>query len=78
MKLREVTMITSSQLAKVRKIADKATKVVISGIDSIVGKDNLADEYHYFKVMKGVIDKRFEQILVKRHQRAYKTAYDKR
>ena len=78
MKLSEVTSISSSQLTKMRKIADKATKVVISGIDNIVGKDNLADEYHYFKTMKIMIDKRFEQILLKRQQRVYKTAHSKR
>ena len=78
MKLSEVKVITSSQLTKVRKIADKATKVVISGIDSIVGKDNLGDEYQYFRVVKTMIDKRFEQILIKRQQRVSKAAHSKR
>ena len=78
MKLSEVTSISSSQLTKMRKIADKATKVVISGIDSIVGKDNLGDEYQYFRVVKTMIDKRFEQILIKRQQRVSKAAHSKR
>ena len=78
MKLAEVEVIKPGQLMKARKLADKATKVVISGIDSIVGKDNLGDEYQYFKMVKTMIDKRFEQILLKRQQRVYKTAHSKR
>ena len=56
MKLAEVEVIKPGQLMKARKLADKATKVVISGIDSIVGKDNLGDEYQYFKMVKTMID----------------------
>ena len=78
MKLAEVEIINPGQLMKARKLADKATKVVISGIDSIVGKDNLGDEYHYFKMVKTMIDKRFEQILIKRQQRVSKAAHSKR
>ena len=78
MKLTEVEIIKPGQLMKARKLADKATKVVISGIDSIVGKDNLGDEYQYFKMVKTMIDKRFEQILIKRQQRVYKAAHSKR
>ena len=78
MKLAEVEIIKPGQLMKARKLADKATKVVISGIDSIVGKDNLGDEYHYFKMVKTMIDKRFEQILIKRQQRSFKAAHSKR
>ena len=78
MKLTEVEIIKPGQLMKARKLADKATKVVISGIDSIVGKDNLGDEYQYFKMVKSMIDKRFEQILIKRQQRVYKAAHSKR
>ena len=78
MKLTEVEVIKPGQLMKARKLADKATKVVISGIDSIVGKDNLGDEYQYFKMVKTMIDKRFEQILIKRQQRVSKAAHGKR
>ena len=78
MKLTEVEIIKPGQLMKARKLADKATKVVISGIDSIVGKDNLGDEYQYFRMIKTMIDKRFEQILIKRQQRVYKAAHSKR
>ena len=78
MKLAEVEVINPGQLMKARKLADKATKVVISGIDSIVGKDNLGDEYQYFRMIKTMIDKRFEQILIKRQQRVSKASHSKR
>ena len=78
MKQAEVEVINPGQLMKARKLADKATKVVISGLDSIIGKDNLGDEYQYFKMVKSMIDKRFEQILVKRQQRSFKAAHSKR
>ena len=65
------------ELGKARKIADSATKVVISGIDKIVGRKNPTDEYEYFKVVKNFIDKRFDQIIRKRSARIYKTAKEK-
>ena len=70
MKLAEVKIV---ELGKARKIADSATKVVISGIDKIVGRKNPTDEYEYFKVVKNFIDKRFDQIIRKRGARFYKT-----
>ena len=75
MKLAEVKII---ELGKARKIADSATKVVISGIDKIIGRKNPADEYEYFKVVKNFIDKRFDQIIRKRGARIYKTAKEKK
>ena len=75
MKLAEVKII---ELGKARKIADSATKVVISGIDKIIGRKNPADEYEYFKVVKNLIDKRFDQIIRKRGARIYKTATEKK
>ena len=75
MKLAEVKII---ELGKARKIADSATKVVISGIDKIIGRKNPADEYEYFKVVKNFIDKRFDQIIRKRGARIYKTATEKK
>ena len=74
MKLAEVKII---ELGKARKIADSATKVVISGIDKIIGRKNPADEYEYFKVVKNFIDKRFDQIIRKRGARIYKTSQEK-
>ena len=74
MKLAEVKII---ELGKARKIADSATKVVISGIDKIIGRKNPADEYEYFKVVKNFIDKRFDQIIRKRGDRLYKIAQEK-
>ena len=75
MKLAEVKIV---ELGKARKIADSATKVVISGIDKIIGRKNPADEYEYFKVVKNLIDKRFDQIIRKRGARIYKTATEKK
>ena len=74
MKLAEVKIV---ELGKARKIADSATKVVISGIDKIIGRKNPADEYEYFKVVQNLIDKRFDQIIRKRGARIYKTAKEK-
>ena len=70
MKLAEVKMV---DVGKSRKIADAATKVVISGIDKIVGTKSPAAEYQYYTVIKNFIDKRFEQIIRKRGARFYKT-----
>ena len=75
MKLAEVKIV---ELGKARKIADSATKVVISGIDKIIGRKNPADEYEYFKVVKNLIDKRFDQIIRKRGARIYKTSQGKK
>lgn len=75
MKLAEVKII---ELGKARKIADSAAKVVISGIDKIIGRKNPADEYEYFKVVKNFIDKRFDQIIRKRGARIYKTSQEKK
>ena len=75
MKLAEVKIV---ELGKARKIADSATKVVISGIDKIIGRKSPADEYEYFKVVKNLIDKRFDQIIRKRGARIYKTSQGKK
>ena len=75
MKLTEVKMI---DVGKARKIADAGTKVIISGIDKIVGTKNPADEYQYYTLIKSLIDKRFEQIIRKRFERGYKTVREKR
>ena len=75
MKLTEVKMI---DVGKARKIADAGTKVIISGIDKIVGTKNPADEYQYYTLIKRLIDKRFEQIIRKRFERGYKAAQEKR
>ena len=75
MKLTEVKMI---DVGKARKIADSGTKVIISGIDKIVGTKNPADEYQYYTLIKSLIDKRFEQIIRKRFERGYKTVREKR
>ena len=74
MKLAEVKIV---ELGKARKIADSAAKVVISGIDKIVGRKTPTDEYQYFKVVKNLIDKRFDQIIRKRGARIYKTSQEK-
>ena len=79
MKLSEtIPAMGGRELTKARKLADKATKVVISGIDSMVDKGNMEDEYQYFRMIKGMVDKRFTQILVKRHERASKASHSKR
>ena len=75
MKLTEVKMI---DVGKARKIADSSTKVIISGIDKIVGTKNPADEYQYYTLIKSLIEKRFEQIIRKRFERGYKTVREKR
>ena len=75
MKLSEVKII---DVGKARKIADSSTKVIISGIDKIVGTKNPADEYQYYTLIKTLIDKRFEQIIRKRFERGYKTVREKR
>jgi hypothetical protein len=75
MKLAEVKMMN---LGKARKIADSATKVIISGTDKIVGTKNPADEYQYYTLIKKLIDRRFEQIIRKRLERGYKTVIEKR
>ena len=75
MKLTEVKMI---DVGKARKIADSGTKVIISGIDKIVGTKNPADEYQYYTLIKSLIDKRFEQIIRKRFERGYKTVRGKK
>ena len=75
MKLAEVKIV---ELGKARKIADSAAKVVISGIDKIVGRKSPTDEYEYFKVVKNLIDKRFDQIIRKRGARIYKTSQEKK
>ena len=75
MKLTEVKMI---DVGKARKIADTGTKVIISGIDKIVGTKNPADEYQYYTLIKKLIDRRFEQIIRKRLERGYKTVREKR
>ena len=75
MKLAEVKMV---DVGKSRKIADAATKVVISGIDKIVGTKSPAAEYQYYTVIKNFIDKRFEQIIRKRMDRGNKAAQQKR
>ena len=65
-------------VGKARKIADAGTKVIISGIDKIVGTKSPAAEYQYYTVIKNFIDKRFEQIIRKRMDRGYKGAQEKR
>ena len=75
MKLSEVKII---DVGKARKIADSSTKVIISGIDKIVGTKNPADEYQYYTLIKSLIEKRFEQIIRKRFERGYKTVREKR
>ena len=75
MKLAEVKMMN---LGKARKIADSATKVIISGTDKIVGTKNPADEYQYYTLIKTLIDKRFEQIIRKRFERGYKAVRGKK
>ena len=75
MKLAEVKMV---DVGKSRKIADSATKVIISGIDKIVGTKSPAAEYQYYTVIKNFIDKRFEQIIRKRMDRGYKGVREKK
>ena len=69
MKLNEAIAPGGAELVKVKKIADQASKVIISGIDKITSKTNMADEFQYYSMVKTMLDKRFEQILVKRFDR---------
>ena len=65
MELKEAIAPGGKELAQVKKIADQASKVIISGIDKISSKTNMADEFQYYSMVKIMLDKRFEQILVK-------------
>ena len=69
MKLNEAIAPGGKELTQVKKIADQASKVIISGIDKITSKTNMADEFQYYSMGKIMLDKRFEQILVKRFDR---------
>ena len=69
MELKEAIAPGGVELVKVKKIADQASKVIISGIDKIASKTNMADEFEYYSMVKIMLDKRFEQILVKRFDR---------
>ena len=69
MELKEAIAPGGTELVKVKKIADQASKVIISGIDKIASKTNMADEFEYYNMVKIMLDKRFEQILVKRFDR---------
>ena len=69
MKLNEAIAPGGKELTQVKKIADQASKVIISGIDKISSKTNMADEFQYYSMVKIMLDKRFEQILVKRFDR---------
>jgi hypothetical protein len=69
MKLNEAIAPGGKELTQVKKIADQASKVIISGIDKITSKTNMADEFQYYSMVKIMLDKRFEQILVKRFDR---------
>ena len=69
MELKEAIAPGGKELAQVKKIADQASKVIISGIDKIASKTNMADEFEYYNMVKIMLDKGFEQILVKRFDR---------
>ena len=69
MKLNEAIAPAAAELVKVKKIADQASKVIISGIDKIASKTNMADEFQYYSMVKTMLDKRFDQILRKRFER---------
>ena len=69
MKLNEAIAPAGAELVKVKKIADQASKVIISGIDKIASKTNMADEFQYYSMVKNMLDRRFEQILRKRFER---------
>tara|TARA_Y100000782_G_C10131069_1_gene242924 strand:+ start:158 stop:379 length:222 start_codon:yes stop_codon:yes gene_type:complete len=69
MKLNEAIAPAGAELVKVKKIADQASKVIISGIDKITSKTNMADEFQYYSMVKNMLDRRFEQILRKRFER---------
>ena len=66
MKLNEAISPGGKELTQLKKIADQASKTIISGIDKISSKTNMADEFQYYSMVKTMLDKRFEQILVKR------------
>ena len=69
MKLNEAISPGGKELTQLKKIADQASKTIISGIDKISSKTNMADEFQYYSMVKIMLDKRFEQILVKRFDR---------
>ena len=69
MELKEAIAPGGKELTQVKKIADQASKVIISGIDKISSKKNMADEFQYYNLVKGYLDRRFEQILRKRFER---------
>ena len=69
MKLNEAIDPGGAELVKVKKIADQASKVIISGIDKSKAQPNMADEFEYYNLVKNMLDKRFEQILRKRYER---------
>ena len=69
MKLNEAISPGGKELTQLKKIADQASKTIISGIDEISSKTNMADEFQYYNLVKGYLDRRFEQILRKRFER---------
>lgn len=71
MKLNESLGLAGSEITQVKKIADQASKVIISGIDKLSSKtqSTMADEFEYYNLVKNMLDKRFEQILRKRFER---------
>ena len=69
MKLNEAISPGGKELTQLKKIADQASKTIISGIDKISSKTNMAAEFQYYNLVKGYLDRRFEQILVKRFDR---------
>mgnify|MGYP004159916007 FL=1 len=71
MKLNEALGLAGNEITQVKKIADQASKVIISGIDKLSSKaqPNMADEFEYYNLVKNMLDKRFEQILRKRFER---------
>ena len=71
MKLNESLGLAGSEITQVKKIADQASKVIISGIDKLSSKTQptMADEFEYYNLVKNMLDKRFEQILRKRFER---------
>ena len=69
MELKEAIAPGGKELTQVKKIADQASKVIISGIDKMASKTNMADEFQYYSMVKTMLDKRFDQILRKRFER---------
>ena len=55
MKLNEAIAPAGAELVKVKKIADQASKVIISGIDKITSKTNMADEFQYYSMVKNYV-----------------------